>query len=290
MVDAADEVRHVRSQNGDLLDSVSARDVGAGDQTQRAVRALLDRSDARQLAALAALLASGCATYTTPGAGVKVENLDKADTDIAELLGVEPAALFPARIAVARAQAAGYASSSNMCYGTGRYCVITTRDVEPEASYERLSKLPLVAGVALMNRMLLPPTLKSAKDLRQAAAGLKTDLLLVYSLDTGFNIENTDVGPLALVSLGFLPTKKARVTATASAALFDVRTGFIYGVAEASATQEQRGTFWSSSEAVDGARKRAEADAFQKLIPEIEKLWADVLKTHVHARAGALSG
>ena len=239
------------------------------------------------VAALATLLVSGCAaTYTTPGAGVRIENLDKADADIAELLRVEPAAVFPARIAVARAQAAGYASSSSACYGSGRYCVVTARDVESDASYERLSKLPLVTGVAIMNRMLLPPTFASTRDLRQAAAGLKTDILLIYSLDTGFNIENTDVGPLALVSLGFLPTKKARVTATASAALFDVRTGFIYGVTEASATQEQRGTFWSSSEAVDSARKRAEADAFQKLIPEIEKLWSDVLKTHVRARAG----
>lgn len=237
-----------------------------------------------------ALLASGCASYTTPGGGVHVENLAKADPDIAELLSVEPAAVFPARIAVARAQAAGYASISNTCYGTGRYCVVTTRDVEPEASYQRLSKLPLVTGVAVMNRMLLPSTFTSTKDLRQAAAALKTDVLLVYSLDTGFRIENTDVGPLDVVFLGFLPTKKARVTTTASAALFDVRTGFIYGVAEASATEQQRGTFWSSSDAVDNARKKAEADAFQKLIPEIEKLWADVLMTHVRGRAGELPG
>ena len=238
---------------------------------------------------LSALLSSGCATYTTPGAGMNLEDLARADTDIADLLKVEPAAVFPARIAVARVQASGYYSRSNTCYGTGRYCVVTTRDVEPEESYDRLSKLPLVSAVALMNRMLLSGKLSSAKDLRLAAASLKTDLLLVYSLDTSFNIENTDVGPLALVSLGFLPTKKARVTATASAALFDVRTGFVYGVAEASATEEQRGTFWSSSEAVDSARKKAEADAFQKLIAEIEKFWADVLRTHAHARAATPS-
>lgn len=241
------------------------------------------------LAVLAAALSSGCATYTTPGAGMSLQDLASADTDIAELLKVEPAAVFPARIALARVQSSGYYSRSNTCYGSGRYCVVTTRDVEPEASYDRLSKLPLVSAVALMNRMLLPGKLSSAKDLRQAAASLKTDLLLVYSLDTGFNIENTDVGPLALISLGFLPTKKARVTATASAALFDVRTGFVYGVAEASAIEEQRGTFWSSSEAVDSARKKAEAEAFQKLIGEIEKFWADILRTHVRVRAGTPS-
>jgi hypothetical protein len=216
-------------------------------------------------------------------------DLAKADTDIADLLKAEPAAVFPARIAVTRVQTSGYSSRSNTCYGTGRYCVVTTRDFEPEASYERLSKLPLVSGVALMNRMLLPSNLRSMKDLREAAATLKTDMVLVYSLDTSFNIENTDIGPLALISLGFLPTKKARVTATASAAMFDVRTGFVYGVAEASATEAQRGTVWSSSEAVDNARQRAEAAAFQKLIGEIEKFWADVLRTHVRMRAGTPS-
>lgn len=235
-----------------------------------------------------ALCASGCATYTTPGAGVTLENLASADADIAELLKLEPAAPFPARMTVARVQASGYYSRSNSCYGSGRYCVVTTRDIEPEATFERLSRMPQLAGLALMNRMLLPGKLTSAKDLRQAAATLKTDLLLVYSLDTGFNIENTDVGPLALISLGFLPTKNARVTATASAAMFDVRTGFVYGVAEATAVQEQRGTFWSSSEAADGARKQAEAEAFQKLAGEIEKLWREVVRTH--ARAERASG
>ena len=83
--------------------------------------------------------------------------------------------------------------------------------------------------------------------------------------------------------------KEALAAGAASAALFDVRTGFVYGVAEASATEEQRGTFWSSSEAVDSARKKAEADAFQKLIAEIEKFWADVLRTHAHARAATPS-
>jgi hypothetical protein len=237
--------------------------------------------------ALFALCASGCATYTTPGAGVTLENLGVADADIADLMKAEPAVSFPARVSVARVQASGYYSRSNSCYGSGQYCVVTTRDIEPEASFERLSKLPQVGGLALMNRMLLPAKLTSAQELRRAAASLKSDLLLVYSMDTGFNIENTDVGPLALITLGFLPTKNARVTATASAAMFDVRTGFVYGVAEATAVQEQRGTFWSSSDAVDGARKQAESQAFQKLAGEVEKLWGDLLKAHSRRDPGS---
>ncbi len=226
------------------------------------------------------LAAAGCATYTTPGAGVALPNLAKADVSIADVLKVEPAAPFPARLAVARVQASGYYSRTNTCYGYGKFCVVTTRDVEPESTYERFARLPRVAGLALMNRMLLPAQFTSLTDLRESAAMLKADLLLVYTLDTGFRIENTDIGPLALVSLGFLPNKKASVTATASAALFDVRTGFVYGVAESTALEEQRGTFWSSSEAVDNARTKAEAEAFRKLAGEIEKLWGQVLQMH----------
>lgn len=234
------------------------------------------------LAAVCVLLTvSGCASYTTPGAGVSVGNLSQADADIGEILQRQPAATFPARLAVARVQASGYYSRSNgNCYGSGQYCVLTTRDVETEKDFERLSKTPMVSAVALMSRVILPSKLESTKELRRAAASLKTDLLLVYSVDTGFNIENTDVGPLAVLSLGFLPTKKARVTSTASAAIYDVRTGFLYGVSEATATEEQRGTFWSSSEAVDNARMRAEAEAFKKLVGELEVLSANVVRQH----------
>src|SRR5262249_41447872 len=99
------------------------------------------------ICAIVALCASGCATYTTPGAGVTLESLANADVDIAELLKLEPAARFPARMTVARVQASGYYSHSNGCYGSGRYCVVTTRDIEPEAAFERLSKMPQVAGL-----------------------------------------------------------------------------------------------------------------------------------------------
>ncbi len=227
---------------------------------------------------------TGCARYTTPGAGVSIPNLSQADADIKDLLTIEPAAPFPARVAVARVQASGYSSQSNRCYGGGRYCVVTTRDIEPEASFDRIAKLPQVAGLALVNRLLLPDRLESTKDLRRAAATLKADVLLVYSLDTGFNIDSTDIGPLALISLGFLPNKKAKVTSTASAAIFDVRTGFLYGVAEATASEHQRATVWSTASAIDKARQQAEVEAFQKLVEEIARLWSGVVETHAGPR------
>jgi hypothetical protein len=227
--------------------------------------------------AVAVSLISGCATYQTPGAGVNVGNLSQADADIAEIMKREPAAPFPSRLAVARVQSTGYSSRSNQCYGKGAYCVVTTRDIETEQDMDRLGRLPMISGIAAMSRILLPETLASVKDLRLAAANLKTDMLLVYSFDTRFNVESTDIGPLNLISLGFLPNKKARVSTTASAALFDVRTGFVYGVAESTAIEEQRATMWSSEDAIESARIKTEAESFQKLLGEFEKLWKGVV-------------
>jgi hypothetical protein len=223
---------------------------------------------------------TGCAHYVTPGAGANIGNLASADGDIAERMKREPAASFPVRLAVARIQASGYSTYNSQCYGAGQYCVVTTRDIETEQDFDRLSGLPMVAGVAPISRILLPDKLASIKDIRLAAASLKADMALVYSIDTRFTVESTDIGPLAVISLGFLPNKNARVTSTASAALFDVRTGFVYGATEATATESQRATMWSTEAAIDSSRMKAEADAFQQLLGEFESLWKGVVETH----------
>lgn len=244
------------------------------------------RSSPQLVVGFMTLLLSACASYQTPGAGVNVNNLAKADADIAEIMKREPASPFPARIAMARAQAAGYFSRNSQCYGKGNYCVVTTRDVETDQDIARLARLPMIAGMATMSRILLPEQLNSVRDLRVAAATLKADMLLVYSLDTRFNVESADIGPLALISLGFLPNKKAQVSTTASAALFDVRTGFVYGVVEATAREEQRATVWSSEAAIDSARLKTEAASFQQLLGEFEKLWKGVVESGAVQRNG----
>jgi hypothetical protein len=227
-----------------------------------------------------ALMLVGCATYQTPGAGLSVGDFSKADGDIAEIMERQPAAVFPARIAIARVEASGYYTRGAQCYGRGRMCLVTAHEVESDQDFARVASLPMVAGTAPMGRMLLSGEVNSVKDLRHGAASLKADLLLVYSIDTRFHVESADIGPLALVSLGFLPSKKAHVTATASAALFDVRTGFVYGVAESTATEEQRASVWSSEGAVEASRLRAESRAFQGLLSEYAKFWQGIVREH----------
>ena len=223
----------------------------------------------------------GCASYTTPAAGVDIAAI--GDADIAELMAVEPASQFPARVAVVRVQEPGYYTATNTSFGAGNYSVVTTRDIESEADLLRLSQQPQLAGVAPVGRLLLPSHLQSIKDLRLAAAKLKADMLLLYTVDTAFHVEGTALGPLSAITLGFLPNKQAFVTATTAGMLVDVRTGYVYGIAEASSREEQRASMWNTSAAIDEARVDAEAASFKSFVNEFEQLWAQTLAQYKKA-------
>ena len=232
----------------------------------------------------------GCSSsYMTPARGVSMATLTDADEGIRERMLREPASPFPARMATVRVQASEYRSHSTESYGHGRYSVVTTRDIEREEDFLRLRKLPKIAGVAPLNRMVIPSNLQSDKELRLAAAGLKADLLLAYSIDTVFRIGEYDFGPLRLISLGMLPTKEAKVTATASCALFDVRTGYVYGLAESTAREKQIASSWTKKQAVEDARQRAERKAFKQMLVEFEKTWQQVLGEYDVTQAGTRS-
>ncbi len=229
---------------------------------------------------LPVLWIAGCATYQTPGAGVSIGDLSRSSPDIAEVMLREPAANFPARIATIRVQAAGYDSGKTSCYGQGAFCVVTARDLEEDQDYERLSRLAGVADIGRITRLLVPASVSGMEDLRSAAAGLKADIILLYSVDTRFIVEGQSLGPLSVVSLGMIPNKRAHVTSTASAALVDVRSGFIYGVAESTASDDQRATVWSTHQTIERARLGTERQAFQELIGEVEALWVGIVNAN----------
>jgi len=231
------------------------------------------------------VLLAGCTSYRTPGGGVSIPEI--TTPSVAEALARKPAAVFPARIALVRVQASGYVSPTNRGYGYGAFTVITTRDVETEADIARFAAMPQVAGVGTMSRILLPSTLHSADDLRVAAAQLQADILLLYTLDTSFRTDTTQIGPLQLVSLGFFPNKKAHVTTTCASAFIDTRTGYVYGVSESTATEEQRSDLWNSSAAIEKARSRAERGAFTAALGDIEKLWASIAAQQKAGSGGA---
>ena len=82
------------------------------------------------------------------------------------------------------------------------------------------------------------------------------------------------------MTLGFLPNHEARITTTASAVLFDVRTAYVYGLVEATEYEKQIASAWTASKAVEEARKRAERKAFEKLLDEFTLTWKNIVEKY----------
>lgn len=228
----------------------------------------------------------GCASsYTTPGraADMRMFGLTRdqqSDKSVVQSIDKLPLAQFPTAIAVVRVQATGYESETAKGWGHGAYSVVTQRDIENmDSKLAELQKLPMVKGLAPINRLLLPQELQSDLELRQAAAALHADMLLVYTLDTTFQVQDV-AGPLTVLTLGLSPNQFAHVLCTASAVLLDTRNGYVYGVAEATEQQKQLADAWTSDNAVDQTRRRVEGKAFAKLVGNLQETWAGVAQTY----------
>jgi hypothetical protein len=71
------------------------------------------------------LICAGCASYVTPGAAVRLQDIDRPEIAAAAARKASPN--FPARLAVVRVQAPQYKSFSSESYGNGRFSVLTTQ-------------------------------------------------------------------------------------------------------------------------------------------------------------------
>ena len=241
---------------------------------------------------------TGCTTYTTPGPGAPMsrfgvvtdaEREKMTDHDIRRQLELKPLAQFPANVAMARVQGSGYRSYGSTIYGRGGYTFIPTRDAATDEHLEQLTGLPMLAQVGYINRLLLPEDLRSDRELREGAAKMRADILLVYTFDTDIYL-GSDATPVDVVTLGFLPHKKARVTSTASAALLDVRNGYLYGVADGVGQREIRANTWNDENAIDASRREAEAEAFDTLVENLGEAWRGIVAQYAAAEPVAESG
>jgi len=232
-----------------------------------------------------AALLSGCATYIPPSGRANLVAL--SSPSMQESFAAKPAAGFPAGIAAVRVQAPRYRSyyteREGGVYGQGRYSVITVKEVEEDSDIQRIAKLPLVGGLITISTLLLPQTLQSDRELREAAARLKADMVLLYTFDTSFHDNDASVA-LNVVTLGLSPTRRVFVRVAASALLIDTRTGFIYAALEANEKRQTTTNAWESGETADRARRDAERTAFKGLVSELEKNWPQIVE---RAKQGA---
>jgi len=249
--------------------------------------------------AVAALL-SGCQHYIPPSGRVDLSAISSpaspesasqrpsgSGPTLQESFAARPAAGFPAGIAAVRVQAPAYRSyyteREGGVYGAGRYSVITVKEVEDEADFERLSKLPEIAGLISISPLLLPQKLEDERQLREAAARLKADMLLLYTFETTFH-DKDFAPPLTAVTLGLSPNRQISVHVTASALLIDTRTGFIYAAFETNEKQKLLSDAFTSNLMADRARQNAEKAAFKGLVKEFETQWPAVVE---RAKKGA---
>ncbi len=240
----------------------------------------------RHLLIVFAILIGGCASYVTPGGPANLEAIHRAD--IAEVAARMPAAPFPARLAVVRVQACNDRSYSTDPVAVGAYSVVPTPELLSCPALGNIRAWPRVTDVALIHRLLLPSKLESLEDLRVSAARLRTDILFVYTVDTTFRVQGHGFGPLSVISLGLVPDRDACVESTASAMFTDVRTGFVYGVAEATSKTTGLTNAWGSSDTVDRKRIEAEEAAVALLFMEAGNAWQGIVAQHGGAMAGAI--
>ena len=239
---------------------------------------------------IGSLMLGGCASYTTPGGGADMALFTDGDPETAPAAGItatpkkdgtieihkrKPMAEFPVNMLTVRVQESGYNSRTNTGYGRGKYSVLTVRDIETEDDFVRINKLVGIAQVSPLSRLLLSDNLQTDEELRKAASRLQADMILIYTLDTDFCSTDSST-PLSVISLGLAPTIKVRVITTLSALVMDTRTGFIYGILEETARNEQTAAVLTTQDAFDQLRQKTERQAFELFLDEFEVLWKNI--------------
>lgn len=230
------------------------------------------------------ILMSGCATYIPPGAKADLQAF--APPDIQAGFAAKPTSPFPASIAIIRVQAPGYTNyyldQYGGSYGSGRYSVVLAKEADEDSQLDRVTKLPQVAGLVGINRMLLPERLEGDQEIRVAASRLQADLVFLYTFDTSFL--DTDLArPLTVITLGLSPTRRISVVTTCSALLLDTRTGYIYSEYEVTEKGQTLATSWGSRDAADATRRRNEQQAFKKLVDDLVASWPKFLERYAHS-------
>jgi len=230
---------------------------------------------------LLVVLFAGCSTYIPPGAKADLQAF--AAPSVQEGFAAKPTSPFPASIAAVRVQAPTYTNHylrrNGGQYGTGRFSIITVREVEEQSQYDRIVALPRVAGLVALNRMLLPERLEGDREIREAAARLQADLVYLYTFDTSF-FDTDAAKPLSVITLGLSPTRKITAVTTVSALLLDTRTGFVYAAYEVTEREATVSTSWGSSDSADEVRRTTERRAFGKLVDELVVSWPKLLERY----------
>lgn len=230
----------------------------------------------RSLITVLALLCAACATYVTPGGGAPLQQLNRAD--IAEGSARQPAPQLPASVAMVRLQASPYRSYTAEGRGSGRFSVIAESSAPPPAALQTVSRWPSVESATALQSAWLPERLESLDDLRGAAAKMQADVLLVYTVDTRFELAGKPLAADASIPLGAKGEGPVAIRSKASLAFVDVRTGYVYGAVDGEARIDAADT--ASREALDRQRLNVENDAVTRLLAAAAETWSGLVQQY----------
>jgi len=236
------------------------------------------------------LLLQGCVTYLTPGTGAPMRELVEGDYNVAA--SRQPAAQFPARLAIVHLQSANYRSYGARGFGDGDFSVVDAREVERAEDFSTMSDWPEVLGIVPLSRALMPTSLRNFDTLRGIAQSAHADILFLYTFDTTFYVERKSFAPNQDITLGVLPGREAHVTSTASGVFIDTNSGFVYGLASGNGAERALMTQWTQPSAADDTRLKAERTAFTQMMQDATAKWKRIAKQFavtVPMRAEALT-
>lgn len=241
-------------------------------------------------AIIASVLILGCSRHVVRPSGANMAAFGmvadpetrqwQTDHDIAQTLELVPLARFPTTLAVVRVQsAAPYSRSGGVSYGRGAYSVVLTPTVETEAHLQTMRELDQLSGVVRLNRLVLGQQLQTDKELRKAAARLHADLVLIYTINTEWTIDD-DPEPLHAITFGLAKYKNITVTSTATALLLGTHNGFVYATSEVARNKQYKDNAWRTSEQIEQAQETLEQEAFDGLVDSFTASWPELIRVY----------
>jgi hypothetical protein len=218
-------------------------------------------------------LFSGCSSYVnSPAARSAVAEKKQAFSHalISRAYNAKPTMRFPATIAIAP-QSGEAVMHLRALDALGR--------LESLKTLPDLRGLPMVSGLVSNRAPIDDSATESDLRLREAAARLHADAVLLISVET--NATNGEVfAPLTTATLGLFPNNRYEIIATGLAALVDTRTGFVYGTMEKSAAKSGLLMVAGSGDALERRKQLAQREAVEKLLREFPDFWRGVVSAH----------
>ncbi len=223
-------------------------------------------------------------TRTTKKDGSTVEEIVTPEPSLEELIrqaaAVEPLLKFPARIGLARIE-----NGAMTAIPVGEFDVWFTL-VQAHGDMGTFVPVdPFVAEYTAQTvisedrRRSASRATDAVNRIRLGAARQHIDAVLIYEVGAKATKENTALALADLTVLGgaFLPTRAIDAEGRGRALLMDVRNGYPYGTAQATAALSRKTGSWGSDEETDALREAATLKVTRELAREVEAMMGQLV-------------